>query len=180
MKKGKFFLPCCIFIALSLTAYGAERAADCPVVDVKNNVFDASALAANSRISIESGTAEYPLVLDIYQPTKRGCVKTEFARYSIEGSAPTVESIFYMPLRGRINVFSIVAWDINNRGDGAYGRLYQVYAYHFDENGIMVENKRVSEDESMSGIDGYVEGRGSKFLYKTASDVKKYWRNKPK
>ncbi|WP_155741397.1 hypothetical protein [Burkholderia territorii] len=162
----------------TLSAYGAERATDCPVVDVKNNVFDASALAANSRISIESGTAEYPLVLNIYQPTKRGCVKTEFARYSIEGSAPTVESIFFMPLRGRINMFSIVAWDINNRGDGAYGRLYQVYAYYFDENGLLVENKRVSEDDSMSGIDGHAEGRESKFRYKAASDVKKYWKNK--
>ncbi|WP_157633564.1 hypothetical protein [Burkholderia ubonensis] len=180
MKKEKSFLPCCIFIALSFTAYGAGRAADCPVVDVKNNVFGASALAANSRISIDSGTAEYPLVLDFYRPTKHGCVKTEFARYSIEGGAPTVESIFYMSLRGRINVFSIVAWDINNRGDGAHGRLYQVYAYHFDENGMLVENKRVSEDGSMSGIDGYIEGRESGFRYKTASYVKKYWKNKIK
>ncbi|WP_157259222.1 hypothetical protein [Burkholderia ubonensis] len=164
----------------ALSGYGAERVADCPVVDVKNDVFDASALATNSRISIESGAAEYPLVLDLYRPTKHGCVKAEFARYSIEGGAPTVESIFYMPLRDRINVFSIVAWDINNRGDGTYGRLYQVYAYHFDENGMLVENKRVSEDESMSGIDGYVEGRESEFRYKTASDVRKYWRSKRK
>ncbi|WP_175897028.1 hypothetical protein [Burkholderia pseudomultivorans] len=165
-------------LVFTLGVYGAEHATDCPVVDAKNNILDASELVKNSRISIESGTVEYPLVLDFYRPTKHGCVKTEFARYSIEGGAPTVESIFYMPLRGRINVFSIVAWDINNRGDGTYGRLYQVYAYYFDENGVLVENKRVSEDGSMSGIDGYVEGRESKFRYRTASDVKKYWRSK--
>ncbi|CAM2170688.1 hypothetical protein BLAT2472_230004 [Burkholderia latens] len=93
---------------------------------------------------------------------------------------PTVESIFYMRLRGRINVFSIVAWDINNRGDGTYGQLYQVYAYHFDENGVLVENKRVSRDDLMSGVDGYVEGRESQFRYKTAADVKRYWRDKAK
>lgn len=178
MLIPKLLVASAMLFAFTLGAYGAERATDCPVVNVKNNVFDASALATNSRISIESGTAEYPLVLDFYRPTKRGCVKTEFARYSIEGGAPTVESIFYMPLRGRINVFSIVAWDINNRGDGTYGRFYQVYAYYFDGNGVLVENRCVSEDDSMSGVDGYAQGRESKFRYGTASDVKKYWRSK--
>ncbi|WP_156432220.1 hypothetical protein [Burkholderia latens] len=180
MSIPKFLVVSAMLFIFPLSGYGAERATDCPMVDVKNNVLDASALATNSRISIRSGTTEYPLVLDLYQPKKRGCVKTEFARYSIEGGVPTVESIFYMRLRGRINVFSIVAWDINNRGDGTYGRLYQVYAYHFDENGVLVENKRVSRDDLMSGVDGYVEGRGSQFRYKTAADVKRYWRDKAK
>ncbi|WP_431823234.1 hypothetical protein [Burkholderia sp. F1] len=85
---------------------------------------------------------------------------------------------FFMLLCGHVNVFSIVAWDINNRGDGARGRLYQVCAYHFDENGMLVENKRVSKDDSMTGVEGYVEGRESKFRYRTASDVMKYWRSK--
>ncbi|MGF6853907.1 hypothetical protein [Paraburkholderia sp. CI3] len=85
-----------------------------------------------------------------------------------------------MSLHGRVNVFSIVAWDINNRGDGTYGRLHQVYAYNFDENGMLVENKRVSEDDSMTVVEGYVDGRASKFRYRTSADVKKYWRSKPR
>jgi len=165
-------------LLLSLNAYGAKVASDCPVVNIENNVFDASVLEWNSRVSIENGADDYPIVLDFYRVTKEGCRKTEFARYPIEGSAPTVESIFFMPLHGRVNVFSIVAWDINNRGDGTYGRLYQVYAYFFDKNGVLVENKRVSEDNSMTGIDGYTHGTESKFRYGTASDVKRYWRSR--
>ncbi|WP_175946513.1 hypothetical protein [Burkholderia pyrrocinia] len=169
-----------MLFAFTLIGYGAERVANCPIENEKNNVFDASVLAKDSRISIEIGTADYPLVLDFYRPTQDGCEKTEFARYSTEGGAPTVKSVFFMLLHGRVNVFSIVAWDINNRGDGTYGRLYQVYAYNLNENGMLVENKRVSEDESMTGIEGYAEGRESKFRYKTALEVKKYWRNKPR
>ncbi|WP_156437143.1 hypothetical protein [Burkholderia sp. RF2-non_BP3] len=158
--------------------YLAENVAHCSVGNIKKNVFDASVLAKNSWVSIENGTAEYPIILDFYRPTKYGCKKTEFARYSVEGGAPTVESIFFMPLHGRVNVFSIVAWDISSRGDGTYGRLYQVYAYFFDEDGMLVENKHVSEDDSMTGIDGYSQGVESKFRYRTASDVKKYWRSR--
>lgn len=180
MLIPKLLVAGALLFVFALSGYGAESVAECPVVNVKNNVFDASALVKNSRISIENGSANYPLVLDFYRPTKDGCEKIEFARYSTEGGAPIVESIFFMLLHGRINVFSIVAWDVNNRGDGTYGRLYQVYAYDFDKNGMLVENKRVSEDDSMTGVEGYAQGRESKFRYRTASDVKKYWRSKPR
>ncbi|WP_144030124.1 hypothetical protein [Burkholderia sp. AU16741] len=164
-------------LLLPFSAYGGELVSNCPNVNINNSVFDASALGRNSRISIENGTPEYPIVLDLYQSTKYGCEKAEFARYSVEGGVPTVESIFFMSLDGRVNVFSIVAWDINSRGDGTYGRLYQVYAYFFDKNGVLIENDRVSQDEAMTGIDGYAQGAESKFRYRTASDVKKYWRH---
>ncbi|MDN7425893.1 hypothetical protein [Burkholderia sp. AU45388] len=164
-------------LLLPFSAYGGELVSNCPKVNINNSVFDASALGRNSRISIENGTPEYPIVLDLYQSTKCGCEKAEFARYSVEGGVPTVESIFFMSLDGRVNVFSIVAWDINSRGDGTYGRLYQVYAYFFDKNGVLIENDRVSQDEAMTGIDGYAQGAESKFRYRTASDVKKYWRH---
>ncbi|WP_141723386.1 hypothetical protein [Burkholderia sp. A2] len=165
-------------LLLSLSAYGAKIVSNCPEININNNVFDASVLEYNSRVSVESGTFEYPIVLYFYRPTKNGCKKTEFARYSVEGGAPNVESIFFMRLHGRINVFSIVAWDVNSRGDGTYGRLYQVYAYFFDKDGMLVENKHISEDDSMTGIDGYSQGAESKFRYRTASDVKKYWRSR--
>lgn len=163
---------------LSLNANGVEAISGCPPVNTKKNVFDASVLEGSSRVSIENGTAEYPLVLDLYRPIKGGCKKIEFARYSIEGGVPAVESIFFMAIHGRVNVFSIVTWDINNRGDGTYGRLYQVYAYFFNNDGMLVENRLISEDNSMTGIEGYAQGAESKFRYRTASDVKKYWRGR--
>ncbi|WP_174955041.1 hypothetical protein [Burkholderia lata] len=177
MFVSRLLVASAISLLLSFSAYGAKVVSGCPEVNVKDNIFDASALERNSRVSIENGTAEYPIVLDFYRLTKDGCKKIEFARYSVEGSAPVVESIFFMVLYDRINVLSIVAWDINNRGDGTYGRLYQVYAYFFDKDGVLVENNRVSEDDSMTGIDGYVRGVESKFRYRTANDVKKYWRS---
>lgn len=174
MFISKLLMASAMLLAFTLNGYGVEHV-DCPTVDEKNNIFDASVLIKHSIISIENGTVEYPLVLDLYRPTKDGCERAEIARYPVEGGAPTVESLFFMPLHGRINVFSIIAWDINNRGDGTYGRLYQVYAYGFDENEVLVENKRVSGDDSMTGVEGYVQGKKSEFPYKTASKVKKYW-----
>jgi hypothetical protein len=169
-----------LLLAFAIKGYGAEIIVDCPAVNVKNKVFDASALKEKSTISIENGTAEYPLALEFYQAVAGGCKKIEFARYSIEGGTPVIESIFFMPLHGRINVFSIVSWGINNRGDGTYGKLYQVYAYNFDENGNLVENKHVSGDDAMTGVEGVSEGTTSEFRYRTAAQVKRYWRNKGK
>ncbi|MDN7617950.1 hypothetical protein [Burkholderia cepacia] len=178
MSAYKLLVASAVLFVFALSGYGAERVVNCPEEKVENDVFDASALVKNSRISIENGNAEYPLVLNFYRPTKDGCKKTEFARYALDGGAPTVESIFFMNFRGRANVFSIVSWNINNRGEMTYGRFYQVYAYYFDENDGLVENKSISEDEAMTGIEGYVKGRGSRFQYGTASDVKKYWRRR--
>ncbi|WP_157652982.1 hypothetical protein [Burkholderia ubonensis] len=104
-----------------------------------------------SRIFIENGTVEYPLVLDFYRPTKDGCEKTEFARYSIEGGAPTVESIFFMLLRDHVNVFSIVAWDISNRGDGTHGRLYRVLELD-DAAGKPVDKNGNPKDQGWYGL----------------------------
>ncbi|WP_175909523.1 hypothetical protein [Burkholderia metallica] len=79
----------------ALSGQGAEHVGNCPVESVEDHVFDASVLVKNSRISIESGTGEYPLVLYFYRPTKDGCKNTEFARYELDGGAPIVESIFF-------------------------------------------------------------------------------------
>lgn len=167
-----------MLLVLAVNGYGAEQVASCPSVNGRNNVFDASVLVRDSRISIEHSAGEYPLALDFYRPTEDGCERVEFARYSIEGGMPEIGSIFFMILDGHINIFSIVFWKVNSRGDGAYGRLYQVHAYKFDENLVLVENKRVAEDSSMSGIEGYVAGQESRFRYRTASEVKKYWAGK--
>ena len=178
MLACKLLVASVMLSAVSLIGYGAEHLYNCPVRSAENNVFDSSALLKNSRISIESGAKEYQLVLNLYQTIRGGCRKREFARYSIEGGPPMVESIFFLTIRGRPNVFSIVSWGVNNRGEGTYGRFYRVYAYYFDENEELIENKRISEADAMTGIEGYVEGRVSRFRYRTALEVKKYWRRK--
>lgn len=69
---------------------GTERVADCMIVNVKNNIFAASALGENSRVSSEDSGAEYQVVFDFYRSTKNGCRKAEFVRYLIDGDAPVV------------------------------------------------------------------------------------------
>ncbi|WP_176048991.1 hypothetical protein [Paraburkholderia kururiensis] len=49
MKNEKFFLLCCIFVAFSSCGHGTELAENCSVTNGNNNVFDAFALANNSR-----------------------------------------------------------------------------------------------------------------------------------
>lgn len=121
----------------------------------------------------------YPKSLVAYIPdVENKCTRYVFAKYSMEGGNPQIESIFFYKLDGIVNIFSIVSWDQDHRALGTYGKLYQVYAYKKDNNGILVENKYVVDDNSMTGIDGYENGESSKFLYKKASDVKAYFTRK--
>lgn len=168
-----------VLVALVLVVSIPQSFADqvgivCPSARKKDNIFNSSKLFAGSTIAIENGDAENPKILSIYRRTRRGCTRNVFARYSVEGSAPTVESIFFYDIKGRPNIVSIVSWDINNRGEGTFGKLYQVYAYKINEEGDLVENLLVTDDGRMTGMDGYDEGNLTEFPYKTAGDVRKY------
>lgn len=176
MLVKKLLLALAFFVALVSYGRAGEIGQKCPAVDVGNNIFSASALVKGARIAVEKAEGNYPIVLGLYRPAVKGCERIEFARYSVEGSAPNVDSLFFMKIRGRINVFAIVSWAINNRGDETYGNLYQVYAYQIESNGRVSENKLITENEFMTGIEGYYGGRQSIFSYKTAAEVKKFWR----
>jgi len=89
---------------------------------------------------------------------------------------PNVDSLFFMDLKGKSNIFTIVHWDVNSRGIGTYGKYYQVYAYTKDGSGRLIENKRVVDNSAMTGMDGYQEGEESIFLYKTAGAVKSFFK----
>ena len=88
---------------------------------------------------------------------------------------PAVEALFFVNMRGRANVSAIVSWKINHYGDGTYGRFYRVYAYQMTESGRLSENKVVAENGAMTGVDGCDAGRESRFPFKTAADVKRFW-----
>lgn len=173
-KTGFIFL---IIISFTSEAFASHEITKCPDVQPKKNVFDASGIYKDSRIAIEKSGKNYPVILAIYYPINSECKREEFARYSVEGSNPAVNSLFFYRLDGQINVFLIVSWAINNRGEGTYGKLYQVYAYKTTSNGPLEENKAIIESSEMTGMDGYDGGEQSTFLYKTAAGVKKYLRS---
>lgn len=94
-------------------------------------------------------------------------------RYSIEGSAPEVAAVFPYSVEGKLNLFVIVAWQVQNRGVGTYGTLYQVYAYGDDGAGGLTSNPIVASAAQMTGIEGVADGEPSHFDGKTADEVKK-------
>lgn len=47
MFISKLSMASTMFFVFTLSGYGTERVADCPVANVKNNVFDASVLEEN-------------------------------------------------------------------------------------------------------------------------------------
>ncbi len=75
-----------------------------------------------------------------------------------------------------VNLFVIVRWGLRHSGLGTYGDLYQVYAYESDKNGSLAENKNITENSDMTGVEGYVEHQASTFRLKTALDVKNFIR----
>jgi len=96
--------------------------------------------------------------------------------YEIEGGDPEIESVFFFPVLKHKNIFVIVSWEINSRGVGTYGKLYQVYAYtkSNDNNAKLIKNINLYNDQKLTGIDGTSDWEESHFKYKTAADVKKY------
>lgn len=89
---------------------------------------------------------------------------------------PNLDSLFFLNLKGKPNIFTIVHWDVNSRGIGTYGKYYQIYAYVADEQGRLVENRSVVDNGEMTGMDGYQEGVESSFPYKTAGAVKSFFK----
>ncbi|WP_162878262.1 hypothetical protein [Trinickia diaoshuihuensis] len=160
-------------------ASGTETAA-CPIASPSTGVFSAGKIYQDAIISIERDDADQTISLSIYRPSSNGCVKNTFAKYSIEGGAPNVDSLFFMDLKGKPNIFTIVHWDVNSRGIGTYGKYYQVYAYTKDDQGRLIENKSVVDNSAMTGMDEYQEGQESTFLYKTAGAVRSFFKCSPR
>lgn len=138
-----------IFVVFSTNniSFASEMWVKCPAARADRNIFKASRVSKDSIVAIEKREGNYPVALVIYSRSNNGlCDRSEFARYSIEGSPPTIESLFFYKLNGEINIFTIVSWAINNRGDGTYGTLYQIYAYRKGDDGYFRENKKITEN----------------------------------
>jgi hypothetical protein len=176
-RTKRFFarLACyAILSSVSLAYAGAEELVACPVVSPSAGVYSAGKIYKNSIVSIERNEVDQTITLSIYRPNSSGCQKTKFAKYSIEGGAPNVDSLFFTNFRGKPSIFVIVHWDVNSRGIGTYGKYYQVYAYTADARDRLMEIRGVVDNGAMTGMDGYQEGQESSFPYKTAGAVKSF------
>lgn len=175
----RFFasLACYALVSSGSLAYAhASELVACPAVSPTSGIYSASKIYRGSIISVEKNETDQTISLSIYRPSSSGCEKTTFAKYSIEGGVPNLDSLFFLNLKGKPNIFTIVHWDVNSRGIGTYGKYYQIYAYVADEQGRLVENRSVVDNGEMTGMDGYQEGVESSFPYKTAGAVKSFFK----
>ncbi|MHA7683305.1 peptidase associated/transthyretin-like domain-containing protein [Cupriavidus sp. PET2-C1] len=164
-------------ISLFLSLANAEgRHVPCPVVSPAQGVFSAAQIKKGALVAVEAGDDEYPVNLVLYKSENGLCREELVAKYSIEGAAPQVDSLFFGRIKGRVNLFVIVRWELRHSGMGTYGDLYQVYSYESDSSGSLSENKSIVENSEMTGVEGYVEHQVSTFRLKTALDVKNFIR----
>lgn len=173
IMRNNIVLLLAAFVLLAGNA-SANEVVNCPTSKSDRNVFKIPSTPQTS-VAIESGNdGSHPIVLITYRSIGNGkCERYTLAKYGIEGSAPKIDSLFFYKINNKINVLTLVHWDINNRGIGTYGKLYQIYAYEIDENQQLRENSSITNKNSMTGIDGYADGRKSTFTLKTAADVKR-------
>lgn len=167
---------CLLALCLLLTSALAEDVYSCQIPSSEKQIYAIDPPGKEIIFSIENGDVENPLNLVSFHLDGESCKKNVIARYQYEGGVPSVDSIFLENVDGKLNLFVIVHWEVNHRGIGTYGSLYQVYAYKRSEAGLFVENKKIVNSSSMTGIDGYEGGRAVAFLYKTAGEVKRWLR----
>jgi len=164
-------------MSLTTSAYAVagDTTVACPVLSPNNGVFSADQIYRDSLVAIENGSEDYPVIVSLFLPSDGYCKKYVVAKYSHEGADPVVDSLFFEKIDDQVNLLTIVHWNVNHRGIGTFGNLYQVYAYKKGgQTGAFVENSEVTNNSVMTGIDGYDNGRPITFKYKTAGDIRKF------
>ena len=95
--------------------------------------------------------------------------------YGVAGGPPRVKAFFTYPVRGEENIFVLIGWFINSKGAGAYGDMYQIYAYKRNHLGDFIPNYKISVvDSNLSGMDGTLAGAPSRFTYQNEESIKSY------
>lgn len=95
-------------------------------------------------------------------------------RYGVAGGSPRVSAFFTYKVHGEENIFVLISWFINSRGAGAYGDLYQIYAYKRNYLGAFIPNDTITFDSNLSGMDGTLNGEPSNFTYQDEESIKSY------
>lgn len=81
----------------------------------------------------------------------------------MEGTSAMVLSVFFMKIKGYNNIISLISW-------GGETECYKVYAYQYNENGVITENIQINNDTRLYGCNT----KSNKFHYTDAPIIKKY------
>jgi len=168
-----FFAYLALTLISTLNSAWAHDNVACPDIDPKKNIFE-SKVYKNGIIAFEkSADINNPIDLNLYlRNADNLCSKNKIDSYSVEGSEPTILSVFFYRIKNELNIVVLVSWELNNRGVGTYGTLYQIYGYA-GKNSTLQSNPIIEKSNSMSGIDGYSDGEPSSFSGKDALHAKR-------
>ncbi|TNV23083.1 hypothetical protein FH968_02925 [Buttiauxella sp. B2] len=120
-----------------------------------------------------SDSDEHPDVQASFAPNR--CTPQNnitFDSFSFDGSAANIESVFWGKGQYKQNLFIIVGWIYNLDEVSTVGKYYNVFAYDYDQNKIVKNDKLSGLFEG--GQDGLVDGKSIKYKFKTAGDVWSY------
>ncbi|HCM1917599.1 TPA: hypothetical protein N3A33_003584 [Salmonella enterica subsp. salamae serovar 28:r:e,n,z15] len=82
-----------------------------------------------------------------------------------DNKTPFIRTVFFMKVKSEMNIISLVSW-----GDGVdEDSYYRIYAYIYDENGIIHTNEILNKDPNLSGSNSQ-----KTFKYKKLYTIKEY------
>lgn len=142
----------------------------CPPPDPSRGIYESGVYDDGVIVFRHTDDSNYPLNAVLYRRGEE-CRGNVVAKYSFEGSPPTVEYVFEHTYRGHPVLFVIVSWEVNHRGLGVYGKLYQVYAYRKDGKGGLVVDQDIVSRNDMTGLEGTDQNMPSHFSGKTPAGV---------
>jgi hypothetical protein len=169
----KLAISFCVLLCLNIESAWSESAA--VPAEIVQGPFETDIFLGGKVWVEKTNELHKPLALVLESTNSGGIVEhRRVDTYDDSGTGPTVESIFFYPVKGKKNIVVLVSWGVNSRGIGTYGKLYQVYAYGRGSKDEIVPNNTVILDRGLSGMDGYQDGSVVVFKYKDASSIKRY------
>ncbi len=149
----------------------AHAGTACPRADSSQTAYSVPGQADAVVVLEPASDPDNPLDLVLYDGADT-CRRTVVDKYPVEGSAPAIEAVFPYTVKGQPHLFVIVAWELNHRGIGTLGKLYQVYAYGKNGKGALAPSKLIADRDEMTGVEGMTDGEPSRFPGKNAAEAK--------
>lgn len=103
---------------------------------------------------------------------------TKIDEYEIAPFCPELLSVFFYKLHNKQYIFTITKTHCDTLPEHVDMDLYQIFAYTKNNNGVLVKDKKISDNPDLIGEEGLQFNKKVTFKYKTAADVKRYLKEK--
>lgn len=103
---------------------------------------------------------------------------TKIDEYEIDPFCPELLSVFFYKLHNQQYIFTIIKRHFDVLTEHVDMDSYDILAYTKNNNGVLVKDKKISDNPDLTGEEGLQFNKKVTFKYKTAADVKRYLRQK--